>query len=65
MTLLTNYCPMSSLKDVVGGADLYRGTSYSFTIARYKKPNSAVSFRKGFLKTPSDVYFDGNLTITP
>jgi len=58
----SNYWPMSDLKDVVGGANLYGGSSYSFTYDRICSPNSAIYFNNGYLQVPPGVYFSGNFT---
>jgi len=53
---------MSDLNDVVGGANLYGGSSYSFTYDRFCSPNSAIYFNNGYLQMPPSVYFSGNFT---
>jgi hypothetical protein len=55
---------MSNLSDVVGGANLYGGSSYSFTHDRFCSPNSAIYFNKGYLQVPTGVYFSGDFTVT-
>jgi hypothetical protein len=55
---------MSNLSDVVGGADLFGGTSYSFVPDRFCSPNSAIYFNKGYLQVPAGVYFSGDFTFT-
>jgi hypothetical protein len=62
--LLINYWPMSNLTDIVGGRDLFRGASYSFTYDRICSPNSAIYFNKGYLQVPSGVYFSSDFTVT-
>jgi hypothetical protein len=66
---IINYCPsyywpMSNLSDVVGGANLFNGSSYSFTYDRFFSANSAIYFNKGYLKVPNGVYFSGDFTFT-
>ena len=61
---LINYWPMSNLSDVVGGADLYNGTNYSYATDRLNNLNSSIYFNSGFLNIPSGVYFTGDFTIT-
>jgi hypothetical protein len=60
----SNYWPMSNFIDVVSGADLFNGSSYSFTCDKYGSPNSAIYFNKGFLQVPTGVYFSGDFTVT-
>ena len=60
----SNYWPMSNLTDVVNGANLFGGSSYSFTCDRFGSENSAIYFNKGFLEVPSGVYFSGDFTFT-
>ena len=55
---------MSNLTDVVGGANMYGGSSYSFTYDRFCNANSAIYFNIGYLQVPSGVYFTGDFTIT-
>ena len=55
---------MSNLSDVVGGADLFNGSSYSFTYDRFCTVNSAIYFNKGYLQVPEGVYFSGDFTFT-
>jgi hypothetical protein len=55
---------MSNLSDVVGGADLFGGSSYSFTYDRFCSPNSALYFNKGYIQVPTYVYFSGDFTVT-
>ena len=55
---------MSNLSDVVGGADLFNGSSYSFTYDRFCTVNSAIYFNKGYLQVPAGVYFSGDFTFT-
>jgi hypothetical protein len=55
---------MSNLSDVVGGANLYGGSSYSFTFDRFCSANSAIYFNKGYLQVPEGVYFSGDFTVT-
>jgi len=55
---------MSNLSDVVGGANLFGGSSYSFTYDRFCLPNSAIYFNQGFLQVPTGVYFSGDFTVT-
>jgi hypothetical protein len=55
---------MSNLSDVVGGANLFGGSSYSFTYDRFCSPNSAIYFNRGYLQVPTGVYFSGNFTVT-
>jgi hypothetical protein len=55
---------MSNLSDVVGGANLFAGSSYSFTNDRFCSANSAIYFNKGYLQVPSGVYFSGYFTMS-
>jgi len=55
---------MSNLSDVVGEANLFGGSSYSFTYDRFCSPNSAIYFNKGYLQVPNGVYFSGDFTVT-
>jgi hypothetical protein len=55
---------MSNLSDVVGGANLFGGSSYSFTYDRFCSPNSAIYFNQGYLQVPKGVYFSGDFTVT-
>jgi len=55
---------MSNLSDVVGGANLYNGYSYSYTYDRLCSANSAIYFNKGYLQVPSGVYFYGDFNVT-
>jgi len=55
---------MNNLSDVVGGANLFGGSSYSFTTDRFGTPNSAIYFNQGYLQAPSGVYFSGDFTVT-
>ncbi len=61
---ITNYWPMSNLIDIVGGANLFGGTSYSFVSDRFDSPNSAIYFNLGYLQVPEGVYFSGDFTFT-
>jgi hypothetical protein len=40
---------MSNLSDVIGGADLFNGSSYSFALDRFCNPNQAIYFKNGYL----------------
>ena len=53
---------MSNMSDVVGGANLYSGSSYQFTYDRFCNPNQAIYFNQGFLSAPTGVYFSGDFT---
>jgi hypothetical protein len=55
---------MSNLSDVVGEANLFGGSSYSFTYDRFCSPNSAIYFNQGYLQVPTGVYFSGDFTVT-
>lgn len=57
---------MSNLSDVVGGADLFNGTNYSYTTDRLNNLNSSIYFNSGFLSVPpSGAYCTGgDFTIT-
>jgi hypothetical protein len=59
-----NYWPMSNQSDVVGGANLFGGSSYSFVPDRFCSANSAIYFNKGYLQVPEGVYFSGDFTFT-
>ncbi len=61
--VLKNYWPMSDLNDVVGGANLYGGSSYSFTYNRFCSPNSAIYFNNGYLQVPPGLYFTGDFSV--
>jgi len=54
---------MSNLSDAISGADLYGGTSYSFTNDFFCNPNSAFYFNNGYLQVPAGVYFSGDFSI--
>jgi hypothetical protein len=55
---------MSNLSDVVGGANLFGGSNYSFVSDRFCSPNSAIYFNLGYLQVPIGVYFSGDFTFT-
>ena len=55
---------MSNLCDGIGGANLYGGSSYSFTADRFDNPNSAIYLKNGYLQVPSGTYFTGDFAIT-
>jgi len=55
---------MSNLSDVVSGAHLFGGSSYSFVPDRFCSPNSAIYFNQGYLQVPEGVYFSGDFTFT-
>ena len=55
---------MSNLSDVVGGANLFGGSKYSFVPDRFCSPNSAIFFNNGYLQVPPGVYFSGDFTVT-
>ena len=55
--------PMSSLNDLIGGANLFGGTNFSFVADRFGNPNSAIYFNNGYLQAPSGIYFTENLTM--
>ena len=59
-----NYWPMSNQSDVVGGANLFGRSSYSFVPDRFCSANSAIYFNKGYLQVPEGVYFSGDFTFT-
>jgi len=61
---LINYWPMNNLSDIVGGANLFEGFSYSFALDRFCLPNFAIHFNQGYLQIPEGVYFSGNFTVT-
>ncbi len=46
---LINYWPMNNLSDIVGGANLFEGFSYSFALDRFCLPNFAIHFNQGYL----------------
>ncbi len=54
---------MNDLSDVIGGANLYGGTDYSFTTDRFCSVNSSIYFNSGFLQVPQGVYFTGDFTV--
>jgi hypothetical protein len=54
---------MNDLSDVIGGANLYGGTDYSFTTDRFCSVNSSIYFNSGFLQVPPGVYFTGDFTV--
>jgi hypothetical protein len=53
---------MNSLKDIIGGGNLYGGSNYSYTYDRFCNPFSAIYFNNGFLQVPPGVYFSGDFT---
>ena len=55
---------MNNLSDVIGSANLYGGSSYSFVPDRFCSPNSAIFFNSGYLQVPPGVYFSGDFTVT-
>ena len=55
---------MSNLSDLVGGADLFKGSKYSYTYDRFNNSNSAIYFNKGYLQVPPGNYFSGDFTFT-
>ena len=55
---------MSNLSDVVGGANLFGGSSYSYVPDRFCTANSAIYFNHGYLQVPSGIYFSGDFTVT-
>lgn len=55
---------MSSLCDVIGGADLYGGVNYSFVKDRFNNPNEAIYMNEGYLKAPQHYYFYRDSTLT-
>jgi hypothetical protein len=55
---------MSNMSDVVDGANLFGGSSYSFTYDRFCSAKSAIYFNQGYLQVPSGVYFTGDFTVT-
>jgi hypothetical protein len=55
---------MSNLSDVVGGANMYNGTNYTFDYDRLCKAYSAIRFSSGYLQVPPGIYFSGEFTIT-
>jgi len=54
---------MNNLSDVIGGSNLYGGTSYSFTTDRFCEENSAIWFNNGYLQVPPGVFFYGDFTV--
>lgn len=60
---LINYWPLSNLSDVIGGANLYGGMSYSFVADRFNNSNSAIYFNGGYLQVPPGVYFSGDFSL--
>ena len=58
------YLSMSNLTDLISGANLFGGSSYSFVSDRFGSPNSAIYFNKGYLQVPAGVYFSGDFTVT-
>ena len=55
---------MNNLSDLIGGANLFDGSNYSFTYDKFCSQNSAIYFNKGYLKVPAGVYFSGDFSIT-
>ncbi len=53
---------MSNLTDVIGGANMYGGSSYSYTNDRFCSAYSAIYFNVGYLQVPSGVYFSGMIS---
>jgi len=54
---------MNDLSDVIGGANLYGGTDYSFKTDRFCSVNSSIYFNSGFLQVPPGVYFTADFTV--
>jgi len=61
---IINYWPMNNLIDLIGGANLFGGSSYSFVPDRFGVANSAIYFNHGYLQVPAGVYFSGDFTVT-
>ena len=55
---------MNNFSDLVGGANLVNGSSYSFTSDRFNNSNQAVNFNNGYLTVPPGIYFSGDFTFT-
>ena len=55
---------MSNLSDLIGGADLFQGSKYSYTYDRFNNSNSAIYFDRGYLQVPQGNYFSGDFTFT-
>ena len=55
---------MSNFSDVISGANLFGGLSYSFVPDRFCRPNSAIYFNKGYLQVPAGIYFSGDFTFS-
>jgi hypothetical protein len=55
---------MNNLTDLIGGANLFGGSSYSFVPDRFCSLNSAIYFNRGYLQVPAGVYFSGDFTVT-
>jgi hypothetical protein len=55
---------MSNLSDVVGGANMYNGTNYTFAYDRFCNAYSAINFSSGYLQVPPGIYFSGEFAIT-
>jgi hypothetical protein len=53
---------MSNLNDVISGATLYNGVSFSYVVDRFNIPNAAISLNNGYLQVPAGVYFNGDFT---
>jgi len=55
---------MSSLTDLIGGANLADGINYNFTTDRFLNENSAIYLNNGYLKIPPGIYINGDFSIT-
>ena len=61
---LSNFWPMNNLSDIIGGANLYEGFSYSYAPDRFCLPNEAIYFDSGYLQVPQGIYFSDDFTFT-
>lgn len=62
---LVNYWPFNNnLNDIIGGANMFNGISYSFSNDRLNTPSSSIYLNNGYLQVPDGVYFNGDFTIT-
>ncbi len=62
---LVNYWPFNNdLNDVIGGAHMFDGVSYSFSDDRLNTPLSSIYLNNGYVQIPDGVYFNGDFTVT-
>lgn len=62
---LTHYWPLNgNLNDIIGGSHYYNLVSGSFVNDRLNSPLSALNINYGTAQAPSDIYFDGDFTVS-